>query len=185
MTQRTSDSMPAPSRMDEASFVAHFGAIYEHSPWVARRAWQRGLDQANDSVEAIARALAAEVEAVDAQAQLRLIRAHPDLGGRASLAGGLTPESAREQAGAGLDACSEAEYERLQALNTAYTDKFGFPFVVAVKGLTREDILQAMARRLENSPEDERRRALDEIHRIARFRLEALAGPAFPLDQPE
>ena len=184
MTQPTSGAIPAPSTMDEACFVAHFGAIYEHSPWVARCTWQRGLGREHDAVDALAGALAAEVEAADAEAQLRLIRAHPDLGGRAGLAGELTAESAREQAGAGLDACTPAEYDRLQSLNTAYTETFGFPFVVAVRGLTREDILQAMAQRLENTPEVERRRALDEIHRIARFRLEALAGPAFPLDQP-
>lgn len=162
---------PAPSRMTETDFVARFGAVYEHSPWVAQRAWQSGLGAGQDTLGGLAAILAAQVEAAQESEQFTLIRAHPDLGGNAAVAGELTQESAQEQAGAGLDACTPAEYERLQELNAAYLDKFGFPFVVAVKGLQRDDILAAMAQRLENDPATEQRRALDEIHKIARLRL--------------
>jgi len=172
----TSESLlkPSPSQLSEAQFVDRFGGIYEHSPWVAAGVWQRGLDAATDSPDGLADRLAGEVEAADTDHQMRLIRAHPDLGGRAAVAGELTAESAREQAGAGLDACSPEQFQRLQALNQAYVDKFGFPFIVAVKGMQRDDILASMAERLENDADTERRRALDEIHRIARFRLHAM-----------
>jgi len=165
---------PAPSQMNEADFVARFGAIYEHSPWIARQAWQQGLTTAHDQVDELAVALARQVDEADEAAQLKLIRAHPDLGGRAAKAGKLTADSAREQAGAGLDACTPEQYDRLQQLNSAYLEKFGFPFVVAVKGLQREDILAAMAQRLDNDQATEQRRALDEIHKIARLRLQAM-----------
>lgn len=166
---------PAPHDLDEAAFVARFGAIYEHSAWIAENVWRRGLTQAEDTVSGLARALAGEVEAADESRQLQLIRAHPDLGGKAAMAGKLTSASAREQAGAGLDACTPGQFERLQRLNGAYVAKFGFPFIVAVKGLRREEIIEGMAQRLDNDPATERRRALDEIHRIAWFRLLDLA----------
>ncbi|HLQ85694.1 MAG TPA: 2-oxo-4-hydroxy-4-carboxy-5-ureidoimidazoline decarboxylase [Salinisphaeraceae bacterium] len=165
---------PAPSRMSEDDFVARFGAIYEHSPWVARAAWQQGPNSEHDTVAGLASLMAAQVEAADEAAQLELMRLHPDLGGRAALAGELTAASAREQAGAGLDACTPEEYERLQQLNSVYQEKFGFPFIIAVAGLQRADILAAMAARLDNDVPQERRTALDEIHKIARLRLAAM-----------
>ena len=160
--------------MDEHEFVDTFGAVYEHSPWVARTVWQDADKSALAQREPLAQAMRQVVEQADETQQMTLIRAHPDLGGKLAVAGGLTAESAREQAGAGLDGCTPEQYERLQALNDAYTQKFGFPFIVAVKGLTREEILAAMQARLDNDAATERRRALDEIHRIARFRLAAL-----------
>ena len=119
--------------------------------------------------------LAAQVEDADEARQLALVRAHPDLGGKAALAGKLTAHSTREQAGAGLDACSAEELARLRQLNDAYVARFGFPFVVAVKGLDRQQILDAMAERVGNEPVAELRRALDEIHKIARLRLMDMA----------
>jgi len=160
--------------MSEDRFVDVFGDIYEHSPWVARGVWRQHDSHQIASFETMAQAMRAEVENATPDAQMTLIRAHPDLGGKLALAGGLTAESAREQAGAGLAGCTPEQYERLQSLNAAYTDKFGFPFIVAVKGMNRDDILQAMATRLNNEPSIEERRALDEIHKIARFRLEGM-----------
>ncbi len=168
---------PRPSAMPEDDFVARFGHVYEHSPWVAQRAWHAGLDADADTSGGLAAGLATQVDAASAEEQLALIRAHPDLGGRAAQAGTLTPDSAREQAGAGLDACSPEEFERLQQLNRAYTARFGFPFVIAVKGLSRADILAAMAARLDNDPQRERQTALAEIHKIARLRLATMAQP--------
>lgn len=165
---------PTPSTMRADDFIAQFGSVYEHSPWVAREAWQPGITTAHDTVDGLASLLAAQVDNASEDAQLELIRLHPDLGGRAASAGELTADSAAEQAGAGLDACTPEEYERLQQLNTAYTDKFGFPFVIAVKGLQRADILAAMAQRLDNDRATERQQALTEIHKIARMRLNAM-----------
>lgn len=164
---------PAPSGMSETDFVARYGSIYEHSAWVARNAWQQGLTHEHDTATGLATLLAAQVDNADDATRLELIRLHPDLGGRAATAGELTADSAKEQAGAGLDACTPEQFERLQQLNNAYTDKFGFPFVVAVKGLQREDILAAMAERLDNDAVTEQARAIKEIHKIARLRLGA------------
>lgn len=161
-----------PSAMNEAEFVAAFGGIYEHSPWVARAAFRRRLSAEHDTVAALAAALAACVDAADDAARLALIRAHPDLAGRAALGAA----SSREQAGAGIDACSPQEYDHFQFLNTAYREKFGFPFVMAVQGSDRRTILAAFEARLANDTDTELQRAIAEIHRIARLRLEALGG---------
>ena len=103
-----------------------------------------------------------------------MIRAHPDLAGRASIAGELTAESTEEQASAGLDRCSPEEYARFQSLNTAYKEKFGFPFVMAVRNRSRADILEAFERRLGNDYDEEFETAIAEIHTIARLRIDAM-----------
>jgi len=164
-----------PSRMSEATFVETFGGVYEHSEWVARQAWQEGLTQHHDTVDGLAEKLASIVDAADEGRRLALIRAHPDLAGCAGVGGGLTAASSREQAGAGIDQCTEQEYERFHSMNDAYKQKFGFPFVMAVKGSDRHAILEAFAGRLENDRETEFERAIAEIHKIARFRLGELA----------
>jgi OHCU decarboxylase len=108
--------------------------------------------------------------------QLELIRAHPDLAGKAQLAGELTEDSTQEQASAGLDQCSSEEFGRFQSLNTAYWDKFGFPFVMAVRGSSRAEIIDAFTARLENDYDLEFETALTEIHKIARLRLDAMGA---------
>lgn len=165
-----------PSRMSETAFTETFGGIYENSEWVARRAWRQGLNEAYDTVEGLAEAFRSIVDAAEEDTRLDLIRAHPDLAGRAAVRGGLTESSSREQAGAGIDQCSEEEYRRFHAMNEAYKNKFGFPFVMAVKGSNRHAILQAFEERLENDRATEFDRAIKEIHRIARFRLDELAA---------
>ena len=163
-----------PSRMDREQFVATFGDIYEHSPWIAEQAWERGVTSRHDMVEEL-RALFAEVFAgADHEAQLAVVRAHPDLAGRAALAGELTASSTGEQAGAGLDACTPEELQRFQDLNRTYQARFGFPFIMAVKGKHRSEILAAFEQRVNNSPEQEFARALAEINQIALLRLKAL-----------
>jgi OHCU decarboxylase len=164
-----------PSSMTESEFVEAFGGIYEHSPWVARGTWQRGVTPEHDTVEALAAALAATVDGCDRETRLALVRAHPDLAGRAAMRGELGAESTREQAGAGIDQCSPEEYRRFQSLNDAYKRKFGFPFVMAVKGSDRHAILSAFAARIGNDAETELGNAIAEIHRIARLRLAGLA----------
>ena len=133
---------------------------------------------AGDATETLAMLMADCVDNASTEKQLALIRAHPDLAGKAQLAGELTEESTTEQASAGLDQCSAEEYERFQALNTEYLEKFGFPFVMAVRGSDRAAILDAFSARLENDYELEFETALIEIHKIARLRLEAMGATA-------
>ena len=153
-------------------FVERYGGVYENSPWVAREA-ETIVDAAAD-IESVASIMADCVDNASKERQLELIRAHPDLAGRAQLAGELTPESTAEQASAGLDQCTAEEYERFQQLNEAYWKKFEFPFVMAVRDAQRAEILDAFKRRLGNDYALEFETALAEIHKIARLRLEAM-----------
>ena len=166
---------PPPRQMSRDAFVARFGGVYEHSPWIAEAVYRRGLRPAEDLPAGLAAAMAEVLAQADTESKLALIRAHPDLAGRAAIAGGLTEASRSEQAGAGLDRCTPEEYRRFQELNDAYKAKFGFPFILAVAGKSRHDILAAFEARIGNDPETEFRSALDQIDRIARLRLEALA----------
>ena len=157
---------------EQSAFIARYGGIYEHSPWVAEQAFPRASG-ITDPAE-LAEIMSAIVDAADEQAKLTLIRAHPDLADRAAIRGGLTAASSEEQASAGLDQCTEDEYARFQSLNGRYKEKFGFPFVMAVRGTHRTDILAAFEQRLGNDKEEEMATALREIHKIARLRLEAM-----------
>ncbi len=158
--------------MDTHDFIAHYGGIYEHSPWVAEQVAELGVDETD--TKRLAELMAECVDNASRERQLELIRAHPDLAGKAQVAGELTEDSSTEQASAGLDRCSPAEFERFQALNAAYHDKFGFPFVMAVRNSSRQEILAAFSERLDNDPALEFETALAEIHKIARLRLDAM-----------
>ncbi len=158
--------------MDGHDFIARYAGIYEHSPWVAERVAEIASDI--DDTSRLAVLMADCVDNADTEQQLALIRAHPDLAGKAQVAGELTEDSSDEQASAGLDRCSKVEYERFQALNEAYKEKFGFPFVMAVRNSNRAEILEAFSARLKNDYDTEFETALAEIHTIARLRLEAL-----------
>jgi 2-oxo-4-hydroxy-4-carboxy-5-ureidoimidazoline decarboxylase len=153
---------------DRAAFLARLGGVAEGSPWVAERVWERG-PFADDA--AVADAFAEVVRAAPAPEQIALIRAHPELAGSAARAGGLTADSAGEQASAGLDRLTPGDLRRLRALNAAYRERFGFPFVIRVRGRTVGEILAAGERRLGNDPATERAVALAEI--IIRLRIGA------------
>jgi OHCU decarboxylase len=155
-----------------SDFVEKYGGIYEHSSWVAEEAAQFVADA--EDMETIAAVMADCVDNASVEKQLELIRAHPDLAGKAQIAGELTAESTSEQTSAGLDKCSAEEFERFQSLNRAYHEKFAFPFVMAVRNASRADILEAFAARLDNDADVEFETALVEIHKIARLRLEAM-----------
>jgi OHCU decarboxylase len=155
------------SALSHAQFLEKFGPVYEASPWVAEGVWPAVEDGRLDDAVALAAALRAEVDAAPREMQLALIRAHPELASRARMA----EASVREQSDAGLDQCSPQEFEAFHRLNAAYNARFGFPFIVAVKGLSRADILTAFERRLGNDPETEFAAAIAQIHRIAGFRL--------------
>jgi OHCU decarboxylase len=164
--------------MSRDAFVARFGGIYEHSPWVAERTFDHGLGKEADTAEGLAALMSETMLVASRNAQMALIRAHPDLAGKAAVADELTDASKSEQAGAGLDQCTKEEFAEFQRLNAAYGEKFGFPFILAVAGKTRHDILDAFRQRLENDAESEFAEALSQIDRIARFRLMAIAEAA-------
>lgn len=167
---------PSPSAMEREDFVARFGGLYEHSPWIAAAVWDAGLRPEHDNVAGLAAAMETALAGAGWDAKMALICAHPDLAGRATIAGDLTDASRTEQAGAGLDRCTPDEYARFQALNAAYKRKFGFPFILAVAGLNRGDILSAFDERIGNRPDAEFEEALRQVNRIARLRLTALAA---------
>jgi OHCU decarboxylase len=156
---------------DEEEFVARFGGVFEHSPWVARAAWRRRpfADQAE-----LEQAFESALREAPRSDQLALIRAHPELAGREASTGELTDESAREQASAGLDRLSRADYEALQRLNAAYRERFGFPLLVCVREHTVGSILQWGAARLEHTEDEEVEIAVGEIAKIAALRLDDL-----------
>ena len=157
--------------MPAASFVATLSGIFEHSPWVAEAA---ETHRPFGSVAALHADMADVVERAGADRQLALINAHPELAGKAAVRGELTHESTREQSGAGLDQCTQTEFDKLQTLNAAYRVKFGFPFILAVRGYDRHGIIANFETRVNNSHADELRASLDQIYRIARFRLDDL-----------
>jgi 2-oxo-4-hydroxy-4-carboxy-5-ureidoimidazoline decarboxylase len=157
--------------LDEEAFVRHFGGAYEHSPWVAREAWRR---RPFDGFDDLARAFQGAVREAPAERQLALVRSHPELAGREAQLGELTEDSASEQAAAGLDRLSGEEAVRLQALNRAYREKFGFPLVIAVREQGKASILAHAEARLHNGREQELEAAIGEIVEIGRLRLREL-----------
>ena len=157
----------AVSNLSHAEFLARFGPVYEASLWVAQGVWPAVEAGGLDNPAKLAAAMRAEVDAAPEEMKLALIRAHPELASRTRMA----DASVKEQAGVGLDQCSVSEFEAFQRLNSAYNARFGFPFIVAVKGLTRGEILGAFEARLANDPATEFATAIAQIHRIAGFRL--------------
>ena len=163
--------LSALNAMDRAAFVATLGGIFEHSPWVAERAFA-GAPFA--SVDSLHQAMVAAVRTAPASLQHALLVAHPELAGRAAIRGELTVDSTHEQSGAGLNPCAPEELARLTALNAAYSARFGFPFILAVKGYDRAGILREFARRVDRDRDTEFAEALTQVARITRFRLDAL-----------
>jgi 2-oxo-4-hydroxy-4-carboxy-5-ureidoimidazoline decarboxylase len=153
--------------LDRDQFVEAIGWVFEHSPWVAELAWTcRPFADVDD----LHRAMMAVVAEADRDRQAALLRAHPDLGARAR----MSDASVGEQAGAGLDRLTPDDFARLRRLNTAYQAKFGFPFLLAVKGSTAQQVMAALEERLMRGSEEEFAEALRQAYRIARFRLEDL-----------
>lgn len=158
--------------LDRRGFVERFGSVYEHSPWVAEEAWKA---RPFGSLEDLHVAMAGAVSVAPEGCKMALIRAHPDLAGKAAMAGELTSESEAEQASVGLDRLSPEEYERFTSMNEAYREKFGMPMIVAVREHdSKESILRSAGERLGNTREQEVEAALAEIAKIARFRLQDL-----------
>jgi 2-oxo-4-hydroxy-4-carboxy-5-ureidoimidazoline decarboxylase len=167
----SSEELP---RLDRGRFVELFGGVFEHAPWVAEQAFDAGPFR---NIETLQGAMVQAMRRAPQARQLALIRAHPDLAGRAAIAGELTAASSAEQASAGLDQCTPAEFERFCELNQTYKEKFGFPFILAVKGRSRAEILAIFERRVRNPVETEFQEALHQIADIARMRLTGLIEP--------
>ena len=169
--------------LDAEAFTAALDGIYEHSPWIAARA---AALRPCSTLAALKLALQAVVDGASDAEQLLLLRAHPELAGKAAIAGELTAESSGEQACSGLDRCTPDEYAQLHALNARYNERFGFPFILAVRGptgrgLARQAIIDTFVRRLDNTRDDELREALRQVHRIAEIRLNALLAVELPV----
>lgn len=159
------------NRGTRADFTAALGGIFEHSPWIADGAFAARPFR---DIDALHGAMCAVLAASDDDAKLALIRAHPQLAGKAAIRGELTAASTTEQRGAGLDQCSPDEFADITRLNADYDARFGFPFILAVKGHTRASIIAAMRARIGHERDTELAEALRQIERIARFRLDAL-----------
>jgi OHCU decarboxylase len=159
-----------PSTMSRVLFVESFGDIFEHSPWIAERAFEAGLTTGQDTAEGLHAAMVHVLSEAAHGQKLALINAHPDLAGRLKLAD-LTADSRNEQSSAGLDSLTEEERDRFLALNDLYKEKFGFPFIMAVKGRTKDEILAAFEERLEHDPEQEFSTAIVQIELIGLLRL--------------
>ena len=151
------------------NFVDELGWVFENSSWVARRAWKHRPFASLDELHA---RMTAEVACASTNEKLALLRAHPDLGTRAK----ISESSAKEQSGAGLDQLTPVEFARLHHYNEAYKNRFGFPFLYAVKGSNKLRIMQALETRLQSNPDEEFQEALQQVYRIARFRLEDIIG---------
>jgi OHCU decarboxylase len=161
-----------PSTMTRGAFVQRFGGIFEHSAWIAERAWDEGIGPAHDTAHGLHAALSRVFRMGDDAARLGVLTAHPDLAGKLAAAKQLTPESTAEQASAGLDALTDAERDLFTELNTRYVAQFGFPFIVAVRDHDKASILSAFRSRLSNDRDREFAEACHQVERIARHRLE-------------
>ncbi len=160
-----------PSRMDKATFIARFGGVFEHSPWVAERAWAFELGPAHDTATGLHNALDRAFRSASRAERLGVLIAHPDLAGKLAAARRLTASSAAEQAAAGLDALTDTERTEFTELNNAYVARHGFPFIIAVRDNTKGAILDAFRRRLEQDNETEFDEACRQVERIAELRL--------------
>ena len=163
-----------PSQMDRAGFVASFGSIFEHSPWIAERAFDLELGPAHDSALGLHNALARMFRSASPAERLAVLTAHPDLAGKLAAAKRLTAESTAEQSSAALDALTDAERDRFQSLNAAYTAKHGFPFIIAVRDHDKASILAAFETRIGHDTVTEFATACAQVERIAELRLKAL-----------
>lgn len=160
-----------PSTFTKDAFITKFGGVYEHSAWVAEKAFDLGITVEDNDQEVLHAKMEQILNTASHELKMGVILAHPDLAGKAAVAGELTPESTSEQASAGINLCSPEEFAHFTELNNAYKAKFNFPFIMAVKGANRHLILAAFEQRLKNTLEQEFDMAIKQINKIALFRL--------------
>lgn len=164
----------APSGMKKSEFIEAFGGVFEHSPWVAKRAYKLELGPAHDSAIGVHSALCRAFRSASDEERLGVLTAHPDLAGKLAQAKRLTDASTAEQASAGLDSLTDQERTTFERLNTTYTGRFGFPFIIAVKDNSKASIMAAFERRIEQDRDTEFAEACRQVERIARLRLDAM-----------
>ncbi len=157
----------------KSEFITLFESIYEHSDWVIKNIIKNNSNVPN-TINELKIKMKNEVDKSSENLKLKLLRAHPELGIKKSQLSSLTEASQEEQKSAGLDQCSEEEYQEIKSLNKSYKEKFQFPFIIAVKGLNRLDIIKSMKKRVDNNYEEEFLTAINEVHKIAKIRLDAL-----------
>ena len=162
-------------KLNQDEIIDLLGGIYEHSPWVAEILFSQGITSQDNDVGFLAERMKKIVDASSEEMKLNLLQAHPELAGKLAISGNLTEDSTAEQASAGLDQCSKEEFAEFSKLNFEYTKKFGHPFIIAVRGLTRSEILISFNDRLDNDSKKEFSTAVGEVHKIARLRLEQLS----------
>ncbi len=163
-----------PSQLDKTEFMALFGSVFEHSPWIARAVWDAGLTGRHDTAAGLHQPFREVIRRSGREEKLALLRAHPELATGVAADEQLTDSSQREQRGAGLDHCSPEEFTKFENLNDSYRDKFSFPFIMAVKGYDRHDILESFRARLENTRDMEFQTAVEQVIRIGRFRIDSI-----------
>ncbi len=161
-------------KLNQAEIINLLGSIYEHSSWVAEVLFSQGITSQDNDVGFLAERMKKIVEASSEEMKLNLLQAHPELAGKLAISGNLTKDSSAEQASAGLNQCSKEEFAEFNKLNFEYTKKFGHPFIIAVKGLTRCEILTSFKERINNDSKKEFETALAEVHKIALLRLKTL-----------
>lgn len=169
-------TLDAINTLDAGAFAAAFGKVYEHSPWIAQRAFGLRPTGGFRSLAALHASLVATVSAATPEEQLALLRAHPELAGAEAAAGTLTADSTREQGAAGLSAMTAGDLARLRVLNARYRECFGFPFIITARNNTQAAIFGSLEARLHNTPEMELRNSLAQVGEIARLRLAAMTG---------
>ncbi|HHG91022.1 MAG TPA: allantoinase PuuE [Devosia sp.] len=169
-----------PAEMDRDDFLTLFGGVFEHSEWVAERTYDNELGPANNSSLGLFAAMRSQFRAASDEERLEVLRAHPDLDGKLAAARRLTEASTKEQASAGLDHLTEEEHETFSRLNRAYTVKFGFPFIIAVRDHTKASILEAFETRIKNEHDEEFAAACAQVERIAQLRIEDILGGGAP-----
>jgi len=163
-----------PSQLDKTEFMALFGNVFEHSPWIAKAVWDAGLTGRHDTASGLHQPFREVIRRSGREEKLALLRAHPELATGVAADEQLTDSSQREQRGAGLDHCSPEEFSEFENLNDSYRDTFGFPFIMAVKGYNRHDILESFRARLENTRDMEFQTAVEQVIRIGRFRIDSI-----------
>jgi urate oxidase len=166
-----SNNATQPGSIDRRAFIARFGSVFEHSPWIAKRAFEAGIGPANNTAAGLHAALRTQFRLASETERLDVLRAHPDLAGKLAAAKCLTAESALEQASAGLDALSDAERQRFSELNDTYVSRFGFPFIIAVKGSDKAAIASAFEQRITHERDTEFAEACSQVERIALLRV--------------
>lgn len=160
------------SQLDKTKFMAMFGGVFEHSPRIASTVWNLGLTGRHDTATGLHQLFGEVIRQLGREEKLVLLRAHPELAVGVVSDKHLTESSKREQRGAGLDCCSSEEFSEFQKLNGSYREKFGFPFIMAVKGCKRHHILESFRARLENTGDEEFHAAVEQVIRIGQFRID-------------